>query len=133
MFVRTIEGEVIESVKRAGAGVAAFSPLAQGLLSDRYASGIPGDSRVASKSRFLSEKDLESGKMDKVSRLNALASERGQKLAQMAIAWLLKDETVSTVIIGASSPEQIAENAAAAGNLSFSDEEIAAIEAILND
>ncbi|MDR2889667.1 MAG: L-glyceraldehyde 3-phosphate reductase [Lachnospiraceae bacterium] len=115
-----------------GLGCIAFSPLAQGLLTGKYLQGVPQDSRIGGgKSIFLQEKDLEPVMMDKVRKLSAIAERRGQSLTQMAIAWILRDGKVTSVLIGASKPEQIIENIGALDNIAFSAEELDEIEQVL--
>ncbi len=111
-------------------GLIVFSPLAQGLLSDRYLNGIPSDSRMRTDGRFLKQNVLSDGRLSQITQLNSLALSRGQSLAQMALAWLLHNKTVTSVLIGASKPEQIKENVKAAENTAFSHEELAQIERI---
>ncbi|MNV95650.1 L-glyceraldehyde 3-phosphate reductase [compost metagenome] len=114
-----------------GAGSIAFCPLAQGLLTNKYVNGIPADSRASGKSVFLKEKDITEEKLNQIIQLNELASSRGQSLAQMALAWVLRGERVTSALIGASRVSQIEENVAALKNLAFAPEELAAIEKIL--
>lgn len=115
-----------------GIGCIAFSPLAQGILTGKYLNGIPKDSRIGSgKSPYLHESNLDEGKLEKVRKLNEVAVERGQSLTQMALSWILRDGKVTSVLIGASRPEQILENIKALDNISFSDEELDRIEEIL--
>ena len=123
MLHRNPENEgILRQAKKEGSGFIAFSPLAQGLLTDRYLEGIPADSRAAR--NFSLKKDtLTPELIDKLRQLNALAAERGQDLAQMALAWVLKDDLVTSVIVGASSMEQLRKNLQAIRNTSFSDEE----------
>ncbi|MBR0367548.1 MAG: aldo/keto reductase [Clostridia bacterium] len=131
LFDRTIERDGVKAYCRAcGMGVIAFSPLAQGLLTDRYLDGIPADSRIARDGRFLKESSLTPGRLEQIRALNALARQRGQTLAEMALAWILKDGDVCSVLIGASRPEQILDNIKAVENCRFTDEELAQIEAI---
>lgn len=111
-------------------GMIIYSPLAQGLLTNRYLGGIPDDSRVRTDGRFLNERSLTAEKLEKISRLNELASERGQTLSQMALAWVYSHKAVTSVLIGASKPEQITENIKMLGNTSFSDEERRLIDEI---
>jgi len=118
-----------EQAREAGSGFIAFSPLAQGLLTDRYISGIPSDSR-ASRNLSLKKDSITPELSEKISRLNEIAAERGQTLAQMALAWVLKDDLVTSVIIGASSKVQIADNIQATRNTIFSEEEIRLIDNI---
>lgn len=110
-----------------GKGLITYSPLAQGLLTDRYLNGIPQDSRVAHDGRFLHEDDVRRVH-ETVVQLNALASERGQSLAEMSLAWLLRDPTVTSVLVGASRPEQILDDLGALNNMTFSDDELGRIE-----
>lgn len=131
MFERTPEHGLIQTLGEAGVGCIAFSPLAGGVLTDRYLQGIPADSRVASGSRFLNENQLTEEKMARVRRLNTLAQQRGQKLAQMALAWVLRDERVTSVLIGASKTAQIDDAVAMLASREFSDDELAAIDAAL--
>jgi len=131
MFERTPEQGLIQTLGEAGVGCIAFSPLAGGVLTDRYLQGIPADSRVASGSRFLDENQLTEEKMARVRRLNTLAQQRGQKLAQMALAWVLRDERVTSVLIGASKTAQIDDAVAMLARREFSDDELAAIDVAL--
>ena len=112
-------------------GVIIFSPLAQGLLSGRYLGGIPTDSRVRTDGRFLKESSISPEMLDKITRLNAIAAERGQTLAQMALAWLYRREEITSVLIGASRPEQIIENLGMVENTTFTQDELDAIDAIV--
>jgi L-glyceraldehyde 3-phosphate reductase len=133
MFERTPENGLLNTLREEGIGCIVFSPLAQGLLTDRYLKGIPGDSRAAKKTTpFLTEKHITPEVLSRVARLNDLASQRNQSLAQMAIAWLLRDETVTSVLIGASSAQQFTDNAGALKNMQFSPEELEEIEKILD-
>jgi L-glyceraldehyde 3-phosphate reductase len=130
IFNRWLEREhVLDACERNGLGVIVFSPLAQGLLSDRYLHGIPEDSR-AMHSRYFSRDDITDEKLAKVRELNDLAQARGQSLAQMALAWTLRDARVTSALPGASSVEQLEANVAAVENVEFSDEELAAIDRI---
>jgi L-glyceraldehyde 3-phosphate reductase len=128
MFVRTPEQGLLDVLGREGVGAIAFCPLAQGLLTDRYLKGIPADSR-ATKERFLKTSDIDEGRLARIRALNELAARRGQSLAQMALAWVLLRMT--SALIGASRVEQIEQNVAALGNLSFTAEELAGIDAIV--
>ena len=130
MLHRNPENEgILRQAKKEGSGFIAFSPLAQGLLTDRYLEGIPADSRAAR--NFSLKKDtLTPELIDKLRQLNALAAERGQDLAQMALAWVLKDDLVTSVIVGASSMEQLRKNLQAIRNTSFSDEEKRIIDSL---
>ena len=120
-----------EALEQVGAGSIAFSPLAQGQLTDRYLNGIPADSRAA-KERFLSGAAITEDKLDRIRGLNGLASERGQTLAQMAVAWILRDQPkgtpVTSALIGASSVRQLEDTLSAINNLGFTEEELAAID-----
>jgi L-glyceraldehyde 3-phosphate reductase len=130
MLNRWIEPELIPVASRVGMGIIAFSPLAQGLLSDKYLSGIPADSRAGS-GGFLKPAQVTEQKRNMIRKLNDVAKARGQTLAQMALAWCLRHGAVTSVLIGASRPEQIAENVAAAKSAPFSAEELEKIEGIL--
>ncbi len=131
IFDRTIENNGLKSAAREqGMGVICFSPLAQGMLSDKYLQGIPEDSRIARDGRFLKERDITTEKLAKVRVLNDLARERGQTLPQMALSWDLKDAEITSVLIGASKPAQIIENLGILGNTSFTEEEIRRIDEI---
>lgn len=131
IFDRTIEEDgVKDCCSEIGMGIIAFSPLAQGLLTDRYLHGIPADSRIAKDHRFLQESALTQERLEQIQRLSGLAKQRGQTLAQMALSWVLKDKAVCSVIIGASRPEQIVQNIPAARQAAFCGEEIALIDEI---
>ena len=128
IFDRTIEHNGLkETAARLGKGIIAFSPLAQGLLTDRYLKGIPADSRIRTDGRFLKESALTEGRLEQIRALNALAARRGQTLAEMALSWVLRDGVVTSVLAGASRPEQILDNIRAAGNTAFTEEELAQI------
>jgi len=132
MFDREkVEGGLLGACAESGMGVIAFMPLAQGLLTTKYLGGTPADSRAASNSPFLKESDITPQKIAKVAALNEIAKARGQSLAQMAIAWTLRDARVTSALIGASRPEQIEENAAALSAGPLSKEELAAIDQVL--
>lgn len=131
LFERWVEPQLLSSLDNHGVGAIAFSPLAGGVLTDRYLNGIPEDSRAASQSQFLSEAQLTEEKMAKVRRLNAIAVARGQKLAQMALAWVLRGDRVTSVLIGASKTAQIDDAVAMLANRQFSERELAEIDAIL--
>ena len=132
IFDRKIEENGLkETSYRLGKGIICFSPLAQGMLTDRYLNGIPEDSRVRTDGRFLKESAITDEMTAKIRGLNDIASARGQTLAQMALAWVLKDEPVTSVIIGASKPEQILDNVKAIENLTFTPDEINAIDKML--
>lgn len=130
MFNRAPENGLLAVLKEEGVGSIAFCPLAQGLLTDKYLHGIPEGSR-ATKSVFLHESDVTPQVIDKVSRLNEVAARRGQTLAQMALSWVLRENQVTTVLIGASKVKQIEDNVKIIGHLDFSEEEILTIEKIL--
>jgi L-glyceraldehyde 3-phosphate reductase len=123
----TERDRLLDTLEAAGAGCIAFSPLAQGLLTDRYLGGIPDDSRVRT-SVFLNESDLSEERMATIRALNDIAVQRGQSLAQLALAWALRDERMTSLIIGASSVAQLDANVAALANLSFTDTELAEID-----
>ncbi|EKK3981170.1 L-glyceraldehyde 3-phosphate reductase [Cronobacter sakazakii] len=131
MFERWVEDGLLDLLQEKGVGSIAFSPLAGGQLTDRYLNGIPADSRAASGSRFLNPDQITPEKLDKVRKLNDLALQRGQKLSQMALAWVLRDEKVTSVLIGASKTSQIGDAVGMLANRGFSAEERQAIEAIL--
>ncbi|MFD0698288.1 L-glyceraldehyde 3-phosphate reductase [Paenibacillus sp. GCM10027628] len=131
MLNRWIENGLQDVLDEFGAGSIAFCPLAQGLLTNKYVSGVPSDSRAGGKSVFLNAKDITEEKLATINKLNELASSRGQSLAQMALAWVLRGERVTSALIGASRVSQIEENVAALKNLEFSAEELAKIEEIL--
>ena len=131
IFQRTIEQNGLkESSARLGKGVIAFSPLAQGLLTDRYLKGIPADSRIMTDGRFLKEGALTPERLDQIRRLNDLAAQRGQTLAQLALSWVLRDGVVTSVLAGASKPQQVLDNIKAAENTRFTAEELALIDQI---
>lgn len=131
IFERTIEDDgVKKACKEIGMGIIAFSPLAQGLLTDKYLGGIPADSRIAKDPRFLKATDLTPERLSQIQQLNDMAKERGQSLAQMALSWILKDDEVCSVLIGASRPEQILENISIVENTNFTAEELKKIDEI---
>ena len=132
MFNRDIEKDGLKDYAAAnGIGIITFSPLAQGLLTDRYLHGIPEDSRVKTDGRFLNESSISEEALKKVSALNELAKERGQTLAQMALSWILRDGDITSVLIGASKPSQILDNIGIIHSTAFTDEERAKIDEIL--
>lgn len=132
MFDRWIEDGLTDILKAEGVGSIVFSPLAQGVLTNKYLAGIPADSRAARPELiYLNNKDITPEKLQKVQQLNAIAESRGQTLAQMAIAWTLHNDAVTTCLIGASRPAQIVDSVAALNNLEFSTADIAAIDAII--
>ena len=132
MFDRTPEQGLLSTLDSNGVGCITFSPLAQGMLSDKYVHGIPQDSRAAKNMTYLEMSEVEA-KLPRIQALHRIAQARGQSLAQMAIVWLLRDRRVTSVLIGASSPAQITENVKSLDNMAFSPEELAAIEQILAD
>jgi len=131
MFVRWIEEGLLDVLQEAGIGCIAFSPLAQGLLTDRYLSGIPADSRAVKPKAYLHREDVTADKLEKVRKLNQMAQQRGQSMAQMAIAWVLRHPNMTSALIGASRVSQIEEIVAALNNLNFTADEIKAIDGIL--
>jgi len=132
MFDRWIENGLLDVLGDEGIGGIAFCPLAQGLLTDRYLHGIPEGSRASKPDTFLKKNDIDEGHLAKVRALNVLAVERGQSLAQMALAWVLRDGRMTSALIGASRVEQIEQNVAALANLAFSADELAKVDAILS-
>ncbi len=130
---RTIEKNGLKETSRElKKGVITYSPLAQGLLSDRYLNGIPADSRVKTDGRFLDESAVSKERLSQIRSLNQLAQERGQSLAEMALSWILRDEVVTSVLIGASRPEQILKNIGALEHLEFSEEELQRIDRMIS-
>nr|WP_101257567.1 L-glyceraldehyde 3-phosphate reductase [Streptomyces barkulensis] len=128
MFNRWVEDGLLDVLDEVGAGSIAFSPLAQGLLTDRYLSGIPAGSRAAGASPFLTAEGITEETLATVRALDSIARRRGQTLAQTAIAWVLRGGRVTSALVGASSVKQLEDNVAAAGNLDFTDDELAEIE-----
>lgn len=134
IFDRTVEKNgLLETSAALKKGVIAFSPLAQGLLTDRYLKGVPADSRIVTDGRFLQESALTPERLAQIHALNDLAAQRGQTLAEMALSWVLRTDTVTSVLIGASRPEQILCNLKAAHNTAFSAEELAKIDHICGE
>ena len=131
MLDRRIEPDLLPLLKQEGVGMIAFSPLAQGMLTDKYLNGIPDNSRAAKSTGHLQREQVTEEKINKVRQLNDLAKQRGQTLAEMAIAWLLKDDRGTSVLVGASSVAQLIDNLKAVQNTAFSAEEIQMIENIL--
>jgi L-glyceraldehyde 3-phosphate reductase len=131
MLDRWIENGLQDVLQENGVGSIAFCPLAQGILTNKYLHGVPSDSRAASSTGFLGKNEVTEAVITKVQRLNHLAQERGQNLAQMALAWVLRNGRVTSALIGASKLSQIEENVAALNNLEFSNEELEKIEDIL--
>lgn len=131
IFDRTIERNGLkETSKKLGKGIIAFSPLAQGMLTDRYLHGIPEDSRIRTDGRFLNESALTSERLEQIRRLNDLAAERGQTLAEMSLSWILRDGIVTSVLAGASRQSQILDNIKAINNTKFSEDELKLIDEI---
>ena len=131
MFERTPENGLLDVLDKNGVGCIPFSPLAQGMLTNRYLDGIPADSRAAKEHGFLKTQDITSDKLNRIKKLNEIAVGRGQSLSQMAIAWLMRKPVVSSVLIGVSSIEQLDANIATLDNISFTAEELEQIEKIL--
>ena len=131
MFERTPEQGLLKVLPTLGIGCIPFCPLAQGLLTNRYLDGIPADSRAAHDPRFLKPADLTPARVEQIRRLNTVAQSRGQSLAQMALAWVLRQPAVTTALIGASKISQIEDNLGALKNLSFSENELTVIDRIL--
>ena len=131
IFDRTVERNGLKkTAKKLGKGLITFSPLEQGLLTNRYLNGVPADSRIAHDGRFLKESALTPERLQQIRDLNDLAAERGQTLAEMALAWLLHDGYVTSVLVGASRPQQLLDNIGALKNTTFSDEELRRIDEI---
>ncbi len=131
IFNRTVEKNGLkETSRRLGKGLICFSPLAQGMLTDRYLQGIPADSRVRTDGRFLKESALTGERLAQIRQLNELAARRGQTLAEMSLAWILRDGAVTSVLAGASKPAQILDNIRAVRNTSFTEEELRRIDEI---
>ena len=134
IFDRTVEKNGLKDMSaKLNKGIISFSPLAQGLLTDRYLNGVPSDSRIAKDGRFLKTDNLTEKKLNAIRELNEMAKSREQSLAQMALAWVLKDGIVTSVLIGASKSEQVLDNIAAIKNTKFSDEELKKIDKIVKD
>ena len=134
IFDRTIENNGLkQSAKELKKGIIAFSPLAQGLLTDRYLQGIPEDSRMKTDGRYIKEWVLSEKRLQQIRKLNDLAAQRGQTLAEMALAWVLRDGVVTSVLIGASRPQQIVDNIKATENTHFTEEELQIIDEIYRE
>lgn len=131
MFERWVEDGLLDVLEAEGVGCIPFSPLAQGMLTDKYLHGIPEDSRAAKASGFLQTSQITPERLEEIKQLNELAKQRGQSLAQMALSWILKDPRVTSVLIGASKPEQLADSLKCLDNIVFSKEELEKIEGIL--
>lgn len=132
MLDRWVENGLLDVLEKYGVGCIPFSPLAQGLLTDKYLKGIPEDSRARKAHGFLQLSEVTDERIEQMRALNAIAQNRGQSLSQMAIAWLLRDERITSVLIGVSSEEQLINNLGSLSKLAFSNDELRAIEAILN-
>ncbi len=130
MFDRWVEDGLLQTLEENGVGCITFSPLAQGMLTDKYVNGIPEGSRAAKSLTYLNT-DTVKNNVEKIKQLNAIAEKRGQKLSQMAIAWILRQPQVASVLIGASSADQLKENVKALDNLSFTEEELDLIDTIV--
>ncbi|MBB5440414.1 L-glyceraldehyde 3-phosphate reductase [Pedobacter sp. AK017] len=131
IYERWIEGGLLELLGNQGVGCIPFSPLAQGLLTDKYLKGIPADSRAAKTSGALQPDQITAERLRQLNQLNELAQSRGQKLAQMALSWILRDERVTSVLVGASKPEQLADSLKCLDNTTFSTAELHQIDLIL--
>ncbi|MFD2574236.1 L-glyceraldehyde 3-phosphate reductase [Spirosoma soli] len=131
MLERWVEGGLLDLLEKEGIGCIPFSPLAQGLLTDKYLNGVPTDSRAAKSNSSLREDQLTDEKLATIRQLNDIARQRGQTLAQMALAWLLKDQRVTSVLIGASKPEQLQDSLKCLDTIDFSNDELSRIETIL--
>ncbi|HOK97032.1 MAG TPA: aldo/keto reductase, partial [Anaerohalosphaeraceae bacterium] len=133
MLRRTFEtAGLFETLEELGIGAICFSPLAQGLLTDKYLQGIPADSRAAKPHGYLKKESVTPDLIQKITQLNRLAQQRGQTLAQMALAWVLSRKTVTSALIGTSRLEQLLDNLKTLENLCFSEEQLRQIEAVLN-
>jgi L-glyceraldehyde 3-phosphate reductase len=133
MFNRWIEDGLLDVLQEESIGCIVFSPLGQGLLTNRYLDGIPKDSRAGKPHGFLRPKDVTDDRLAQVRRLNGIAQARGQTMAQMALAWVLRHEVMTSALVGASRVEQIEDSVSALNGLAFTDDELAAIEDILTD
>jgi L-glyceraldehyde 3-phosphate reductase len=131
MFERWVEDGLLDVLEEEGIGCIPFSPLAQGLLTDKYLNGIPADSRALKIGDSLTEDSITPDKIEKVKKLNELAKQRGQKLAQMALSWILKDDRVTSVLVGASKPGQLLDSLKCLDNTKFTQEELTIIDNIL--
>lgn len=131
MYERWIEGGLLDLLGNEGVGCIPFSPLAQGMLTDKYLKGIPGDSRAAKSHGALQQDQLTPNRIKQLNALNQLAEHRGQKLAHMALSWILRDERITSVLVGASKPEQLSDSLKCLNNLNFSAEELLKIDQIL--
>lgn len=132
IFNRTIEENGLKDTSvKLGKGIISFSPLAQGMLSDRYLNGIPSDSRIQTDGRFLKADNLTDNKLNQIKMLNDIASERGEKLSTMALKWVMKDKAITSVLVGASKPEQVIDNLNVLSSHDFSEEELKEIDKIV--
>ena len=131
MMDRWVEDGLLDVLGENGIGSIAFSPLEQGMLTDKYLKGIPEDSRAAKDGRYLKPEQIGGEKLEQIRQLNEVAISRGQTLAQMAIAWLLKDSRITSVLVGVSKPEQLDDNVNAVKNTQFSEAEVSKIKGIL--
>jgi L-glyceraldehyde 3-phosphate reductase len=131
MLERWVEGGLLDVLDQNGVGCIPFSPLAQGLLTNRYLTGIPDDSRAAKPVGFLKPEHITEAKIQQIRSLNEIAKKRGQSLAQMALSWILKDKRITSVLIGASKPEQLSDSLKCLHNIEFPENELADIDAIL--
>jgi len=131
MFDRWVENKLMATLKKVGAGAIAFSPLEQGILTSKYLKGFPKNSRAVKDGRYLNKNNITKKVIEKVKKLDAIAIKRGQSMAQMAIAWLLKDQGITSVLVGVSSTKQLKENIGSLDNLKFSKSELLAINKIL--
>jgi L-glyceraldehyde 3-phosphate reductase len=131
MFERKPEKGLFDVLGKEGIGCIAFCPLAQGLLTNRYLEGIPGDSRASKPNTFLKKDDVTTRRIAQVRALNEIAKSRGQSVAQLALAWVLRDPRMTSALIGASRVEQVQQNVATLDNLNFSSDELAKIDSIL--
>jgi L-glyceraldehyde 3-phosphate reductase len=132
LFDRWVENGLLNTLEEEGIGCIVFSPLEQGILTDRYLKGIPSDSRAGKTGTYLSREDISEDELAKVRLLNNMAQERGQSMAQMALAWVLRQPSVTSALIGASKVSQVEDGVAALNNLSFSRQELDSIESILS-
>ncbi len=133
MFVRWVEDGLLELLEQEGVGCIPFSPLAQGLLTDKYLNGIPEGSRAAKSHGFLSKSEVTDEKITAIKRLNEIASNRNQSLAQMALSWLMKKEVITSVLVGVSSKRQLENNLQATQNVEFTSDELSSISSIIAD
>ncbi len=131
MFDRWVEGGLLDVLEQNGVGCIPFSPLAQGLLTNRYLNGIPDDSRAGKPDGFLKPEHITEARIQQIRRLNEIAKKRGQSLAQMALSWILKDKRITSVLIGASKPEQLSDSLQCLHNTEFAANELTEIDAIL--